>query len=547
MKKTVGLLLAGSLLVGATTSAFAAEANDLAPLGDYTPKLITQATGITGASGDAKVWKFLEKQKRTIVTDDAASADVKELFEITKRQSDSQTGTEHYRLNQTFKGIPVYGAEQTLHFDKSGNVSLYMGQVVEDVSAKLEASDSKKGVTEDVYASDTKNDLVTPEISASQAISIAEKDAASKIGSLGEAQKTPEAKLYIYAPEDQAARLAYVTEVNVLEPSPLRTRYFVDAKTGSILFQYDLIEHATGTGKGVLGDTKSFTVGTSGSSYVMTDSTRGKGIQTYTASNRTSLPGSTVTSSSSTFNDPASVDAHAYAQKVYDFYKSNFNRNSIDGNGLAIRSTTHYSTRYNNAFWNGSQMVYGDGDGSQFIAFSGDLDVVGHELTHGVTEYTANLEYYGQSGALNESISDIFGNTIEGKNWMVGDAIYTPGVSGDALRYMDDPTKGGQPARMADYNNTSADNGGVHTNSGIPNKAYYLLAQGGTFGGVNVTGIGRSQSIQIVYRALTYYLTSTSNFSNYRSAMVQASTDLYGANSTQTTAVKNSLSAVGIN
>ncbi|WP_322905967.1 M4 family metallopeptidase [Paenibacillus sp. SGZ-1009] len=546
MKKTVGLLLAGSLLVGATTSAFAAEANDLAPLGDYTPKLITQATGITGANGDAKVWKFLEKQKRTIVTDNTAAADVKELFEITKRQSDSQTGTEHYRLNQTFQGVPVYGAEQTLHFDKAGNVSLYMGQVVEDVSGKLEASDANRGVTEDVYAVNNK-ELVTPNISASEAISIAEKDAAAKIGTLGEEQKTPEAKLYIYAPEDQAARLAYVTEVNVLEPEPLRTRYFVDAKTGSILFQYDLIEHATGTGKGVLGDTKTFTVGTSGSSYVMVDNTRGKGVQTYTASNRTSLPGSTVTSSSSTFNDPASVDAHAYAQKVYDFYKSNFGRNSIDGNGLAIRSTTHYSTRYNNAFWNGTQMVYGDGDGSQFIAFSGDLDVVGHELTHGVTEYTANLEYYGQSGALNEAISDMFGNTIEGKNWMIGDAIYTPGISGDALRYMDNPEKGGQPARMADYKNTSADNGGVHTNSGIPNKAFYLLAQGGTFDGVNVNGIGRSQAIQIVYRALTYYLTSTSNFSNYRSALVQASTDLYGASSAQTTAVKNSLSAVGIN
>ncbi|WP_411342461.1 M4 family metallopeptidase [Paenibacillus sp. WLX1005] len=547
MKKTVGLLLAGSLLVGATTSAFAADTNSLAPLGDYTPKVITQTTGISG-NGDAKVWTFLDKQKRSIVTDNASSTNVKELFEITKRQSDSKTGTEHYRLNQTFKGIPVYGAEQTLHFDKSGNVSLYLGQVVEDVYGKLESSEKAQGVTADVYAKeDSATDLVTPKLSASAAIAVAEKDAASKVGALGEAQKTPEAKLYIYAPEDKEARLAYVTEVNVLQPEPLRTRYFVDAKDGSILFQYDLIEHATGTGKGVLGDTKTLTVSTSGSSYVLSDTTRGKGIQTYTASNRTSLPGSTVTSTSSTFNDPAAVDAHAYAAKVYDFYKSNFGRNSIDGNGLVLRSTAHYSSKYNNAFWNGTQMVYGDGDGTTFVPLSGDLDVVGHELTHGVTEYTANLEYYGQSGALNESISDIFGNTIEGKNWLIGDAIYTPRVSGDALRYMDNPEKGGQPARFADYLNTSDDNGGVHTNSGITNKAYYLLVQGGTFDGVKVTGIGRSQAIQIVYRALTLYLTSTSNFASYRSALVQASTDLYGASSTQTTAVKNSLSAVGIN
>lgn len=555
MKKTATLLLAGSLLVGGSSSVFAADTNDLAPLGDYTPKLINQPTTITGASGDEKVWKFLDKQKRTLVSDGAETQDVKDLFEITKRQADSQTGTDHYRLNQVYQGVPVYGAEQTLHFDKAGNVSLYMGKVVNDLSDKLgtsEAAAPQQKVTDDVYAdvtetavSDTYNP-VTPEISASEAISIAQKDAASKVGSLGEAQITPSAKLYIYAPEGKEARLAYVTEVNVLEPEPLRTRYFVDAKDGSVLFQYDLIEHATGTGKGVLGDTKTFTVGTSGSRYVMTDTTRGGGIQTYTAANRTSLPGTTVSSTSTTFNDPASVDAHAYAARVYDFFKSNFGRNSIDGRGMAIRSTTHYSTNYNNAFWNGSQMVYGDGDGTTFTAFSGDLDVIGHELTHGVTENTANLEYYGQSGALNEAISDMFGNTIESKNWMIGDAIYTPRVSGDALRYMDNPERGDQPSRMDDFVNTSADNGGVHTNSGIPNKSFYLLAQGGTFDGVSVTGIGRSQAIQIVYRALNYYLTSTSDFSDYRSAMIQASTDLYGASSAQTTAVKNSLSAVGI-
>lgn len=532
MKKTFGFILAGSLLIGAQAPAFAASANEVTPLGDYTPQVITQSTLVTsGLTGDAKVWKFLDRQKRTIAGDQQATA--QQVFDITKRQADSSTGTEHYRINQIYEGVPVYGAEQTLHFDKTGNVSLYLGSVVEDVYGKL--SDSK-----DAKAA------VTPKISASEAIKIAEKDAASKIGSLGEAQKAPSAKLYVYAPEDKAS-LAYVTEVNVLTPEPLRTRYFIDAKSGSILFQYDLIEHATGTGKGVLGDTKSFTTAVSGSSNLLIDSTRGKGVQTYTAANRTSLPGTTVSSTSSTFNDPAAVDAHTYAERVYDFYKSNFGRNSIDGNGLALKSTVHYSTRYNNAFWNGTQMVYGDGDGSTFIPLSGDLDVVGHELTHGVTEYTANLEYYGQSGALNEAISDMFGNTIEGKNWLIGDAIYTPGTTGDALRYMDNPAKGGQPASMSAYVNTSDDNGGVHTNSGIPNKAYYLLAQGGTFGGVNTTGIGRSQAIQIVYRALNYYLTSSSNFSAYRSAMIQASTDLYGASSAQTTAVKNSLSAVGIN
>ena len=180
--------------------------------------------------------------------------------------------------------------------------------------------------------------------------------------------------------------LAYVTEVNVLEPSPLRTRYFISAETGSIPFQYDILHFATGTGTGVLGDTKSFTTTLSGSTYQLNDTTRGKGIVTYTARNRTTLPGSLLTSTTNAWNDPAAVDAHAYAATVYDYYKTKFGRNSIDGNGLQLRSTVHYSTKYNNAFWNGVQMVYGDGDGTTFLPLSGDLDVIGHELTHGVTE-----------------------------------------------------------------------------------------------------------------------------------------------------------------
>ncbi|WP_046226307.1 M4 family metallopeptidase [Paenibacillus dauci] len=547
MKKTVGLLIAGSLLVGANASVFAAGTNELAPLGDYTPKMIAQTTGISGGSGDDKVWKFLEKQKRSLVADSAQSENVKELFEITNRMPDAQTGTDHYRLTQTYKGIPVYGAEQTLHFDSSGNVSLYMGKVVEDVYGKLDSPRPK--VTEDVYAEPL--ETVKPQINETRAIRIAEADAALRLGRIGESVNEPSAKLYIYAPEGKEAHLVYVTEVNVLDPEPLRTRYFVDAKDGSILLKYDLLEHATGTGKGVLGDTKSFTVGTSGSRYVMIDSTRGNGIQTYTAANRSSLPGTTVSSTSTTFNDPASVDAHTYAGKVYDFYKNNFGRNSLDGRGMPIRSVTHYGSRYNNAFWNGSYMVYGDGDGRTFIPISGALDVVGHEMTHGVIEKTANLEYMNQSGALNEAIADMFGNVIEGgTDWLIGEDVYTPSVSGDALRSMSNPNQYGDPAHMDEFKNLpnteAGDWGGVHTNSGIPNKQFYLLAQGGSFEGVSVQGLGRSQAIGIVYRALTLYLTSTSDFSDYRAAMIQASTDLYGASSAQTTAVKRSFDAVGI-
>ncbi|MNJ52399.1 Bacillolysin precursor [compost metagenome] len=181
-----------------------------------------------------------------------------------------------------------------------------------------------------------------------------------------------------------------------------------------------------------------------------------------------------------------------------------------------------------------------------FLPLSGDLDIVGHELTHGVTEFTANLEYYGESGALNESISDIIGNTIEGKNWLLGDAVYTPNTPGDALRSLSNPTLYGQPDHYSNLYTGSSDNGGVHTNSGINNKAFYLLAQGGTFHNVNVAGIGRDKAVDIYYRALVYYLTVYSDFSDMRVAAIQSAKDLYGANSSEVTSVTNAYNAVGV-
>ncbi|WP_162472158.1 peptidase M4 family protein, partial [Paenibacillus maysiensis] len=146
-----------------------------------------------------------------------------------------------------------------------------------------------------------------------------------------------------------------------------------------------------------------------------------------------------------------------------------------------------------------------------------------------------------------EAFSDIIGNDIQRKNWLVGDDIYTPSIAGDALRSMSNPTLYDQPDHYSDLYKGSSDNGGVHTNSGIINKAYYLLAQGGTFHGVTVSGIGRDAAVQIYYSAFTNYLTSSSDFSNARAAVVQAAKDLYGANSAQATAAAKSFDAVGVN
>ncbi|MEU0964916.1 M4 family metallopeptidase [Streptomyces sp. NPDC005917] len=215
----------------------------------------------------------------------------------------------------------------------------------------------------------------------------------------------------------------------------------------------------------------------------------------YDAGHGTDLPGTKVREEGSEPGRDAGVNrAYAGLGATFELYLKAYERDSIDGEGLPLDATVHYDVDYDNAFWNGEQMVFGDGDGQIFTDFTSSIDVIGHELTHGVTQYTANLEYYGQSGALNESVSDVFGSlikqhslgqTADQADWLIGEGLLAPGVRGVALRSMkapgtayDDPRLGKdpQPATMADYVKTNRDNGGVHINSGIPNHAFYLLA-----------------------------------------------------------------------
>jgi Zn-dependent metalloprotease len=250
--------------------------------------------------------------------------------------------------------------------------------------------------------------------------------------------------------------------------------------------------------------------------------------------------------------DAALDAAHEHAKDVYDFYHDKFGRDSIDGRGMKIISNVHHGNKFNNAYWNGSTMTYGDGDGDMFIPFSLAADVVGHEMTHGVTERSAGLRYLRQSGALNESWSDVMGNLIEkwadkraGKperdpNWLIGEEIFTPTIDGDALRSMAAPGtayKGDrQPAHMSKYNNTTADNGGVHTNSGIPNKAAYEVVQ----------AIGQDKTAEVWYRALTKYLTPSSQFVDAANATVQAAIDLYGTDAPEVAKVAAAWNSVGV-
>jgi Zn-dependent metalloprotease len=228
------------------------------------------------------------------------------------------------------------------------------------------------------------------------------------------------------------------------------------------------------------------------------------------------LPGATVVRNEGTpdSGDPAIEEAYKGLGNTFDFYWSVFQRNSIDGHGLLLNAIVHIDPSFQNAQWDGERMLFADGDGQFFNRFTIALDVIGHELTHGVTQYSANLVYLNQSGTLNESISDVFGIMIKQKvlnqtadqsDWLIGAGLLAAGVRGEALRSMkdpgtayDDPTLGKdpQPADMGHYDNTMDDSGGVHINSGIPNRAFYLAAT--AIGGFAWEGAGR-----IWYRTLT--------------------------------------------
>ncbi len=284
----------------------------------------------------------------------------------------------------------------------------------------------------------------------------------------------------------------------------------------------------------------------------------------YDARNNSDLPGTLVRSESDgPTGDPAVDEAFDGAGATYDLYFEIFERNSIDDNGMQLISTVHYLQGYDNAFWEGEQMVYGDGDEDLleeerlFNRFTSVIDIIGHELTHGVTQYEANLVYRNQPGALNESFSDVFGilvkqkvnnETAAGSNWLIGEGLFTSNVSASALRSMKDPGsayddpllgKDPQPGHMDDYVDTIKDNGGVHINSGIPNRAFYETA-------IRIGGYAWEKAGKIWYVTLKDKLNESSNFQDAADKTYEVAKDLYGKRSDEANAVKEGWEAVGI-
>lgn len=468
------------------------------------------------------VWTYLTSKKALLKIQN----NVKSHFRIIKEEKDS-LGFTHFRLQQVMKGVKVFGADQTIHINKKNQITSYFGLFIPGLEQK--------------------NIPTTPIINGQQAERIVINDLKkTDLKDLNLQKDRPKIKkdLWIY-PHNNAYYLAHEVKVSTVSPKPSYWHYYIHAINGKIIHKYNAIQHAKGTGIGIKGDRKTFEVHcTQGNrDCYLDDRIRGKGIKTHDAKNKKpgdrSLPGELIYSPTTTFNEKAGVDAHTYLERSYDYFKNTHGRNSFDNNGAPIISSVHVGDKWNNAAWNGEQILFGDGDNVEFINLAASLDVAAHELTHAVTEKTANLIYFGEPGALNESISDIFAVMVDNEDWLIGEDIY---LKGNGFRSLEDPAKHGQPDHYSKRYIGIEDNGGVHINSGINNKAAYLMIS-------KISGeknVKLKKAADIYYRALTYYLTRSSNFKQMRRAAIQAAKDLYGNDSNEVKAVTAAYDAVGV-
>jgi len=397
------------------------------------------------------------------------------------RRNEGGRGTVRYQ--QVFRGVPVLAGELIVNTDDQARLLSISGEVSPDLSLSVDPEIDAEAARENALAAVAKWYGLDPgDLTASD----------------------PELWIYderLLLPGSRPAELVWRTDVTGNERIDLNELVLVSARTGGISLQFNQIDAA-------------------------------KNRETYTASNGTTLPGTLVCNESNptcSGGDSHAVAAHTYAGDTYDFYFTHHGRDGINNAGMTIRSTVHYRTGYANAFWNGSQMVYGDAYGFPLAD-----DVVAHELTHGVTDYESDLFYYYQSGAINESFSDIWGEYVDlmngagddsaGVKWLMGEDVSGLG----ALRDMESPPAFGDPDRMSsgNYYLGTGDNGGVHINSGINNKAAFLMTDGGSFNGYSVTGLGIDKVAAIYYDVQTRMLTSGSDYGDLYNALYQSCLDL---------------------
>ncbi|GAA0388011.1 M4 family metallopeptidase [Streptomyces luteireticuli] len=452
-----------------------------------------------------------------------------------------EDGTVHTRYERTYENLPVLG-----------------GDVVVQQSANGKVEDVTKATEETIKVPTTRAKIPAP-AAGRTALAAAKKDDGA-----GAFVRNQAPRKVIWAAGGKPV-LAYESVVGGVQHdgTPSELHVVTDATTGKKLDEYQAIETGSGTGiyngKVPVGSVKA------GGKFYMQDKSRG-GHVTYHAKNKNggnSFPAFANSrdvwgNGKQSNGQSAAVDAQYGAAKTWDYYLNVHKRKGIRGDGRAANSFVHFGKNYNNAFWSDEAfaMVYGDGKGDKKPLTS--LDVAGHEMTHGVTSATARLRYEGESGGLNEATSDIFGTAVEfyAKNgqdkgdYLMGEKLGKP------LRYMDKPSKDG---RSADYWSPNVGRLDVHYSSGVANHFFYLLAEGNgkktingvaynspTWGGKKVRGIGRGAAEKIWYRALTRYMTSTTNFKGARSATLKAARDLYGTKSGQYKSVQAAWDGVNV-
>jgi thermolysin len=470
------------------------------------------------------------------------------------------SGRRHQRFDQYHQGVRVFGGEIVRQLDGAETVSAF-GTVYASIDVET-----------------------TPTISGKDASA-----AAARLAGIGREPTRPPDLMVV--PRD-AGGFALAYRVRLATEDDLIV-YFIDAGTGGLVSSYSDLQTEVGTGTGVLGDQKKVSTTLSSSMYRAWDQMRPATIYTFDLKGdltRTqNFLNGLVTlglsdmsaSTNNTWIDPATVDAHAYTGWTFDYYFKRFDRSGLDGRNLTMKSVVHPVNRadwktatlsvlnlyYLNAFYAGDGiMVYGEGlppdvtvGGYKWHYFAGALDVVAHELTHGVTDYSSRLIYRNESGALNESFSDMMGTSAEfyyepaGSGYLkadytLGEDVTTP-MGG--FRSMANPGAFGDPDHYSKRYLGTSDNGGVHTNSGISNHAFYLAIEGGTnrTSGLSVTGVGsasRDKIEKVFYRAFTQMLPAGATFSVARAATIQAARDLYGAGGNVEQAVTQAWTAVGV-
>ncbi|WOB26930.1 MULTISPECIES: M4 family metallopeptidase [Xanthomonas] len=467
-------------------------------------------------------------------------------------------GTEHVRFDRTYQGLPIIGGDVVVHSRRG-----VMRQLSQTMDTNLRPS-------------------LLPGIDAATALRVA--GVQFDVPPVA----APHASLALYARQG-APRLVYEVIYSGIKPdqTPTEMHYIVDAADQRILESWDTVHtacaggtSAAGTGRSLYAGSVALSTTRCSSGYELTDLSRGGGA-TYNLRNSTSGNGTLVTDADNAWGSGASsdtvtaaVDAHYGVALTWDYFRTTHARSGIANDGAGARSRVHYGSRFNNAFWQDSCfcMTFGDGDGSTFTPLV-SVDVAGHEMTHGVTSRSARLVYSGESGGLNEATSDIMGsmveyyanNPAEPGNYLIGEKIIPGNSSGTlALRYMFKPSLDGD---SPDCYRSGIGSLNVHYSSGVANHFYYLLAEGAVVpsgfgagtsynvtptglvcnGNTALTAIGRAAASRIWYRALTVYMTSSSNYAAARRATLSAATDLYGGTSTQYRAVAAAWSAVSVN